>query len=538
MNNCLYKFTINFFLFLLLLFFYSCLEINEEKNDLTFQSSSTNYKWWSTQNNQEISKWSVRRDENIFWESTLEETGQSGIIKVGDLLFLSIMKPVYDSITKRGTDIIALCYNSKTGEKIWENEISGITESLYMYGFSNSSSPSPVSDGNYVWFFNASGKIVCFDLEGNSIWERSWKPISKLGDVIFPFNKQYEPILHKNILINVEPEPKSESNGNRNPGWHYLVGLNKETGEVLWKSEAAISHYSTPLAGKMKNDKYGVLIARIGSAHKVPEKPYGYSLVNLENGNTVWEAELPAKDFFYNSTWDEKRSVWIFNSKLYVLDSNSGKKIKEISLSENVNLTEYNENKKEFINHFNINLKDRNFEVVPNFYSNFLKDDYYYFMTLQTNPKYMERIISSGKLIKGPHYSAARVNLIDNVVEYLEVPVDIDNDNNFVWRKLVPSGTKNVRGIDVAEDRRSALNGWFRCFNANPTAVNSTLYFTLENGMTYTFDMSQDHWNQDAFISINDMGRSGTVRTLSHPLVIGDEIYHRTAQSIFCIKKN
>ena len=67
MNNCLYKSTINFFLFLLLLFFYSCLEINEEKNDLTFQSSSTNYKWWSTQNNQEISKWSVRRDENIFW---------------------------------------------------------------------------------------------------------------------------------------------------------------------------------------------------------------------------------------------------------------------------------------------------------------------------------------------------------------------------------------------------------------------------------------------------------------------------------------
>ena len=52
---------------------------------------------------------------------------------------------------------------------------------------------------------------------------------------------------------------------------------------------------------------------------------------------------------------------------------------------------------KEFINHFNINLKDRNFEVVPNFYSNF-KRRLLLFMTLQTNPKYMERIISSGSI--------------------------------------------------------------------------------------------------------------------------------------------
>ena len=31
---------------------------------------------------------------------SLEETGQNGIIWVGDLLFFSIMKPVYDTINK------------------------------------------------------------------------------------------------------------------------------------------------------------------------------------------------------------------------------------------------------------------------------------------------------------------------------------------------------------------------------------------------------------------------------------------------------
>ena len=54
-----------------------------------------------------------------------------------------------------------------------------------MYGFSNSSSPTPVSDGEKVWFINASGKVVCFDLDGNQIWERSWRPISKIGKQFF-----------------------------------------------------------------------------------------------------------------------------------------------------------------------------------------------------------------------------------------------------------------------------------------------------------------------------------------------------------------
>ncbi|MDA9139501.1 PQQ-binding-like beta-propeller repeat protein [Flavobacteriaceae bacterium] len=501
-------------------------------------AAGENYKWWSEQKEKEVIKWSVRRDENILWKVPLEETGQSGIIRVGDLLFLSIMRPVYDTITKRGTDILALCYNAITGEKVWQKEITGVTESLYMYGFSNSSSPTPVSDGKKVWFINASGKIVCFDLDGNIIWERSWTPISKLGDIVFPFNKQYEPILHKNILINVEPEPTEDANEGYNPNWHYLVGLDKDTGEVLWKSNAAVSHYSTPIMGKTKDGNYGVMVARIGSAHQVPEKPYGYSLVNIENGFTIWDSELPAKDFFYNSTWNEDYTVWIYEGKLYVLDSNTGERIKEISLSENVTLSEYDEDKKKYIKQVKVDLNDQNIQVIPNFYSNFMKGEFYYFLTIQTHPDNFQGRLANGQSVKGPFYSVARVNLNSNLVEYLEVPVDIDNNSNPIWRKLIPSGTKNSRGIDVAEDRRGKLNGWFRCFNANPFAVNFTLYFTLENGMTYTFDISASDWDENALISLNDMGVSGTSRTLSHPLVIGNKIYHRTAQALFCIKED
>ena len=156
---------------------------------------------------------------------------------------------------------------------------------------------------------------------------------------------------------------------------------------------------------------------------------------------------------------------------------------------------------------------------------------------MQTHPNRFEKTFAMGQNLNGPDYSVARVNLKSDVVEYLEIPVDI-SDDNFIWRTIIPSGTENSRGIDVAEDRRAALSGWFRCFNANPIAVNSTLYFTFENGMTYTFDLSASDWDETAFISLNDMGLSGTTRTLSHPLVIGNKIYHRTAQALFCIKEN
>ena len=182
--------TLKIILVCILYTFFGCISSSNSTN-LTHQPAGKNYKWWFNQKEKEVKKWSVRRDKNILWEVPLEETGQNGIIKVGDLLFLSIMKPVYDTITKRGTDIFALCYNALTGEKVWQREITGTTESLYMYGFSNSSSPTPVSDGEKVWFINASGKVVCFDLDGNQIWERSWRPISKIGKIVFKFRTKH-----------------------------------------------------------------------------------------------------------------------------------------------------------------------------------------------------------------------------------------------------------------------------------------------------------------------------------------------------------
>ena len=93
-----------------------------------------------------------------------------------------------------------------------------------------------------------------------------------------------------------------------NPNWHYLVGLDKDTGEVLWKSTAKLLVTILPQSWeKQQNKKYGVMyVFRVGSAHQVPE-PYGYSLVDIARFYHMG-LELPAKDFFYNSTWNEDQT--------------------------------------------------------------------------------------------------------------------------------------------------------------------------------------------------------------------------------------
>ena len=82
--------TVRIILVFVLYSFFSCIS-NSNLINPVYQPAGKNYKWWFNQEEKEVKKWSVRRDENILWEVPLEETGQSGIIKVGDLLFLSIM---------------------------------------------------------------------------------------------------------------------------------------------------------------------------------------------------------------------------------------------------------------------------------------------------------------------------------------------------------------------------------------------------------------------------------------------------------------
>jgi hypothetical protein len=184
------------------------------------QAGGPNGNWQITSETTAPSTWSVSQNQNIESRTTLPEGGQSGIAIWEDHLFLTILKPIQSSTTNKvdrkllkGSFIVALCSNTNSGKIKWERAITGSVDSQFLSGFSDSTTPTPVTDGTHVWFTNASGNITCFDFEGKKIWERTWTPVTALNAAHFPFNKQ-----HESIRISTSPSWEAfHTRSNREP---------------------------------------------------------------------------------------------------------------------------------------------------------------------------------------------------------------------------------------------------------------------------------------------------------------------------------
>ena len=500
----------------LLLLLLSCTSIDEKWP----MSSGPNGEWSVNSTYAVPQNFSVSENENIVWKSELPEGGQSGIAVWGDKLFLSILKPAKseEESALLGSEIVALCVNAANGEILWRHSMRGTAESRYMFCFSDSSSPGPVTDGEKVWFTNASGLISCLDYSGKVLWEREFKPVEELNGVHFPFNKQFEPFVHEDILVSMEPYWQKD--GKRKYGWNYLFGLDKLTGKVLWISEDPLTHYNTPFA---KDGK--VLIGR-GAYHKVPEGPAGYSMIDLKNGKRIWQYEADLGKAMYVNAFNDKYAVWYTerDSGIHILNPADGKLIKKIDISKDVHLRTYNGGLYEERKDVNIS-KALGVKVFPAWYTNVLVDDNLFFMCFTDKKKKF-----------GPDYCLGKVNLISGKVEYLQVPVHNNPGGQPIWNKSLKTETVNSRGMDVAHDkRRSTRDGWYWLFSGTPICINKKIYFTTMLGVVYCIDTQTKNFDKAALISVNDLGPLGKTWTLNSMAYANGKLYHRTLKNLICI---
>ena len=445
---------------------------------------------WSVQTVSSVpTSFDVISGENVLWTVPLEESGQSGIAVWEDRVFLSILKPyVSDSDLQEDADyqassIKALCLNAATGEKIWEYEIESVAKSGYMYGFSDLTSPTPMTDGELVWFTNAGGRLVCLDWQGKLVWERTWRSENEIlkPKKAFPFNKQFEPFLVGDTLVHAQPYNRKD--GTREEGWHYLYGLDKKTGSEKWISEDALTHYNTPGYSLEALGKPTALIGR-GGYHNVPESPKGYSMIDLESGERIWQAVLDgASDTaLSNACFNRDFAVWISenDNRLAVLNAANGEILNTIDLQSRVDLRVYDpilgcyELREDFDLH---KLPKPN--VFPAWYTNFIDGEHFYFMCFNDDVK--APLMRRWRDLL-PLHCFARVHLVTGKVELLEVPVHVNDRGNYLWKEELKTTGLNAKGLDLISDERSKRDGWWWCFNGNPIKVNDTLFFTTMIG--------------------------------------------------------
>jgi outer membrane protein assembly factor BamB len=173
---------------------------------------------------------------NIAWRIPLPAYSGSSPIIWGDLIFLNVAT----ATNSGGLELWAV--NRRTQSVAWKR---GLADGNHMERKQNMSSPSPVTDGRYVWAMTGVGVLKGFDFAGNEIWSRNIQ--SDYGRFGLNWGYASSPLLRGNALY------VQVLHGMRTDDPSYLLKIDKMTGRTLWKVERPTSaihespdSYTTP----------------------------------------------------------------------------------------------------------------------------------------------------------------------------------------------------------------------------------------------------------------------------------------------------
>jgi len=183
-------------------------------------------------------------NEGIAWVSPLPGPSGATAIICNGRVFVS-------STVKGSPDFVALCFDVRDGKKLWEKHVSSDSR---RFPRNNMASPSPVTDGKYVFFLYGSGDLVGFDFDGNKLWSRNIE--QEYGNLSLQFGYSSSPLLYQNKLFILavrrsRPYRRPEADA---PLDSYLMALDLRTGNTLWKQQRptnaydeSMETYSTPI---------------------------------------------------------------------------------------------------------------------------------------------------------------------------------------------------------------------------------------------------------------------------------------------------
>ena len=172
--------------------------------------------------------------ENLKWSVPLPGPGKSSPIVVGDRVIVTAWSGENppDDLRRH-----LLCFDRKTGKELWNKTIEPLTPDEPFRGMfteNGYASHTPVSDGERIFAFFGLDGVRAYDMEGNELW----RTVVGAGTDPSGWGTASSPILTDELVI--VPATSEDAS---------LVGLNKKTGEEVWRREAALLEgvWGTPL---------------------------------------------------------------------------------------------------------------------------------------------------------------------------------------------------------------------------------------------------------------------------------------------------
>ncbi len=483
--------------------------------------------------------WSATRNEKIRWRTPMPEAGMSNVTIWGDRVFVTTHVPIKTLEEKESVkDIIGFCLDANTGAILWQVTLPGSVYISLAGGFSDGTVFAPIADGKYVWFFNRCGSMACYDFSGKEIWLRKWTPRFKHN------NRQAEPYLVGDAILNVEvankeagalmqkwvapgiqaKEIKVPEGIDEKEVWTYIHGIDKRTGQVLWREQVGTSIHNTLTVGYDADGKLAVAHAR-GGPHGPLEKPYGQSLTSLspgQEGKTLWNIELDEYDPSFACHWNEKFVFGFHKGNHLVFDTTSGSLLREQPLYETAALWKFDVNLGDWIHQTEVAVKAGKGRPNTN-QANLVIGDWHWFLSHNV------------------HY-LGRINVISGAVEYLELPAQLmpslesRQQDIRLWGKGNPKNKPlNAAGFAVGDKGHNGT-GWGHISAASPTVVGHYLFLPVVTGTVYVIDTNTAQLSPESIVALNDLGPGGETWTLASLTYANQRLYAHTMKEIICIE--
>lgn len=224
------------------------------------------------------------QDENIVWKVDLKGASGSSPIVCGDRVFLS-------GIDQDRDTLLASCYDRANGNLLWQHDIA---KGIRRDSRSTHAESSPVTDGQRVVFFYASGDMVCFDLAGERQWARNIH--TDYGRFAFQWTFASSPLLYDGVLylqVLQRDVPVRDRGFKDRANDSYILAMSPETGRTLWRQ-------IRPSQAKAES--------RESFTSPLPFKVNGKMQLVVTGGDAVTGHDLKTgKELWRWGTWNPKR---------------------------------------------------------------------------------------------------------------------------------------------------------------------------------------------------------------------------------------
>jgi outer membrane protein assembly factor BamB len=173
---------------------------------------------------------------------------------------------------QRGEQSFVLAFDAASGKKLWEAPAGGSFRERRGHG----PRATPTVDGNRIYAQSGEGTLVCLDAAtGKRVW--GYNVVDKFGASVINWGISESPLIDGDRVI-VNPGGRGAS----------IVALNKNNGELIWKSQSDEAGYSSAIvfdAGPVRHLVAFTGDAAVGLSARNGELLWRYDKVSNRTAN-------------------------------------------------------------------------------------------------------------------------------------------------------------------------------------------------------------------------------------------------------------